>query len=470
MREQEQTVEQPGGSGERAAIPIYYGWFVVAACFVVIAVVSPLMASFSVFYVAVLEEFKWSRGTTAIALSIHLVLLGLASPFAGALIDKYGPRRVMPIGSIITAAALLWLSRSRTQWDFYAAFGVVAAAGSSLLHIVPMTTVVSNWFVRNRGTAIGIVTAGSGAGQLVLMPLLQYLINTMGWRGAYLVLGIVTLTIPPTLIWLFVYSRPEDRGLSAEMEMTRRRKRREVEVVVKGAGEVFERKKGFVRKGEVVILDKEWAETDWTVGKAVKSFRFWALTLVMAMFAAGFFLISVQLVAYLEDKGYSPIMAASVVGVQGLLNVGGKFIGGLLSDRIGREKTLTLSIIIFVASIVLLNLGGFFVNAFVIYAFAIFYGVGYGVALPALMASAADLFQGKHFGSILGIIILGGFVGGAVGTWLGGVFFDLTGAYRVNFFIAALVMFLSAALIWKARPGRVRFVQLEEATEGESET
>lgn len=467
MQPEEQAIEQPGNRAV-AAIPIYYGWFVVAACFVVIAVVSPLMASFSIFYVAVLEEFKWGRGTTAIALSIHLVLLGLASPFAGALIDKYGPRRVMPVGAIITGGALLWLSRSTAQWDFYVAFGVVAAAGSSLLHIVPMTTVVSNWFVRNRGTAIGIVTAGSGAGQLVLMPLLQYLIKTMGWRGAYLVLGIVTLTIPPTLIWLFVHSRPEDRGLTAEMEMRRRRRRKEVEVVIKAEGEVIERKKGIVRKGEVVILDKEWAETEWTVGKAVRSFRFWALSLVMAMFAAGFFLISVQLVAYLEDKGYSPIMAASVVGLQGLLNVAGKFIGGILSDRIGREKTLTLSIAVFVASIVLLNLGGFFVSGFVIYAFAVLYGVGYGVALPALMASAADLFQGKHFGSILGIIILGGFIGGAIGTWLGGFFFDLTGAYRVNFFIAAIVMFVSAALIWKARPGRVRVVQMVEPTETES--
>lgn len=468
MPQEQQTVEKPGDSSRGVSIPIYYGWIVVAACFVVIAVVSPLMASFSIFYVAVLEEFSWGRGSTAIALSIHLVLLGLASPFAGGLIDKYGPRRVMPIGAIITACALLWLSRSTAKWDFYVAFGVVAAAGSSLLHIVPMTTVISNWFIRNRGTAIGIVTAGSGAGQLVLMPLLQYLISTMGWRRAYLVLGIVTLIIPPTLIWLFVHSRPEDRGLTADLEMRRRRKRREVEVVVEADGKVLDRKKGFVRKGEVVILDKEWAETDWTVGKAVRSFRFWALTLVMAMFAVGFFLISVQLVAYLEDKGYSPIMAASVVGLQGLLNVGGKFMGGLLSDRIGREKTLTLSIAIFVASIVLLNLGGFFVSAIVIYAFAILYGVGYGVALPALMASAADLFQGKHFGSILGIIILGGFTGGALGTWLGGFFFDLTGAYRVNFLMAAVVMFISAALIWKARPGRVRFVKTIDASEGQS--
>jgi MFS family permease len=133
-------------------------------------------------------------------------------------------------------------------------------------------------------------------------------------------------------------------------------------------------------------------------------------------------------------------------------------VGGLLCDRIGREKTLTLSIIIFISCIVLLNIGGVIFSPLAIYAFTVLYGMGYGMALPALMASAADLFQGKHFGSILGVMILGGFTGGAVGTWLGGYFFDLTNAYQVNFWVAGLVMLISGALIWKARPSRVRLV------------
>lgn len=430
-----------------------------AACFAVIALISPLIASFSVFYVGVLRDFTWRRGAISIALSIHLVLGGLASPFAGGLIDKYGPRRVMPIGALITAVALFWLSRATALWHFYAAFGVVAAIGSAMLHIVPLTTIVSNWFVRNRGTAIGIVTAGSGAGQLVMLPLLQYLINRIGWRSSYLVLGLAILVIPSTLIRLFLYTRPEDKGLTPDDEWRPRRVRKQVDVVVGADGQELERKRGILRKNEVVILDQEWAETDWTLGKAVRTFRFWALTLVMAMFAVGFFLISVHLVAYLEDKGYGSLLAASIVGLQGLINVVGKFLGGILCDRIGREKTLTLSIGVFVACIVLLNIGGFIVHPSVIYAFAIFYGMGYGLALPALMASAADLFQGRHFGSILGVMILGGFSGGAIGTWLGGFFFDLTHAYQVNFLVAALAMLVSAALIWNARPSRVRIVR-----------
>ncbi|HXG68628.1 MAG TPA: MFS transporter [Blastocatellia bacterium] len=463
MRQLEGTEAQVDGRTAPAAGRIYYGWVLVAACFVVIALVSPLMASFPLFYVAVLKDFNWSRGSTAIAMSLHLVLGGLASPFAGGLIDRYGPRRVMPIGALLTAGALIWMSWSTAMWQFYVGFGVIAAIGSSLLHVVPLTTVVSNWFVRNRGTAIGIVTAGSGAGQLALLPLLQFLIDRAGWRVSYLALGLAILVVPTVLIWLFLYSKPADRGLTADEEMRPRRKRRRVDVIVEADGQEIERKPGIIRKSEVIILDQEWAETDWTVGKAIRTFRFWALALVMAMFAAGFFLISVHLVAYLSDKGYSSILAASVVGLQGLINIGGKFLGGVLCDRIGREKTLTFSIAIFIACIVLLNVGGFVHSPAIIYAFAVFYGMGYGMALPALMAATADLFQGKHFGSILGVMILAGYVGGALGSWLGGYFFDLTQAYRVNFLVAALVMFVSAALIWKARPSRVRIVKMADA-------
>ncbi len=443
----------------RAMKLVYYGWVIVAVCFVVIAMVAPLQSSFSIFYVAVLNEFNWSRGSTAGILALHLVLNGLMGPFAGGFIDRYGPKLVMPIGAVLTAIALLWLSWSTKQWHFYLAFGVIAAVGSTMIHIVPLTTIVSHWFVRHRGTAIGIVTAGSGVGQLVLMPLLQYLIERIGWRNSYLVLGLAILIIPTVLIRLFLFSRPEDLGLSAEAEMTPRRARKQVEVVIESEGKVIERKKGTLRRNEVIILDKEWAETDWTIGKAIRTYRFWAITLMMAMFAVGFYIISVHLVAYLRDKSYSPILAGSIVGLQGLFNFIGKAFGGILCDRIGREKTLTLSIIVFIACVAMLNLGGLIISPAIIYAFCVFYGMGYGMAVPALIASSGDLFGGKHYGSILGLILLGGFIGGAIGTWLGGKLFDLTGAYAINFIVAAVTMVISMALIWSARPSRVRLIR-----------
>ena len=453
-------IQQHESKFERSASPgIYYGWVVVAVCFAVMTLASPLVAAFSVFYVAILQDLHWSRGNTAIAMSIYLVVNGLTAPFAGGLIDRFGPRRVMPVGALVTGLALALLSQITSLWQFYVAFGVIAAMGGAMLHIVPLTTVVSNWFVRNRGTAIGIVTAGQGVGQ-VAVSFLQYLINRIGWRGAYLVLGAAIAVIPTTLILLFLFRRPADRGLSVEDE-TRSEKRKFQD---DGARESQEHPNAVVQNKQLVILDKEWAATEWTVAKAVRTFRFWALTLGMAMFAAGFFIVSVQLVAYLTDKGYSSILAASVVSVQGFITIVGRFTGGALSDRIGREKTLTLSVISFVTCLVLLSAGGLIVSPIIVYVFAIFYGIGSGMTLPVLMASAADLFQGKNFGSVLGVITLGGFSGGAIGAWLGGYLFDLTHGYSVNFLVAALFMFVSGSLIWIARPGGVRLVRVTQAT------
>ncbi len=440
-----------------AASRIYYGWIVVATCFLVIAPVMPLMLpSFGIFQVPILNEFHWDRGSFALALFIHMVFSGLAAPVAGGLIDRFGPRRVMPVGALLTALALIMMSRGSSLWHFYVAFGLMAAAGSSLLQIVPLTALVANWFARHRGTAIGIVSAGSGAGQLTLLPLITLLIDRIGWRHTYLVFGLAILVIPTTLILLFLHTRPEDRGLSIEDESGWRRGRDEAGAkTATGGGEAEQDNRGGGRT-EVVILDKEWAEVDWTVGKASRTFRFWTLALVMAIFAAGMLLVTVQLVAYLGDKGYGSIIVASVLFLQGVLNMVGNFFGGFLCDRIGREKTLTLSLLTFCASIVFLNLAGAVSSPALVYVYTLFYGIGQGMASPALMSSASDLFQGKHFGSILGVIVLGGYFGGAIGGLLGGILFDFTGAYQVNFLLSGLAMLISVALIWKARPGSVR--------------
>jgi MFS family permease len=443
MSQIKDSQEHVDRSGARVPTRFYYGWVIVAVCFLVLTLSSLVASSFPIFFVPIFQDFKESRGTTALAMSIHLVLSGLAAPFAGGLIDRFGPRLVMPIGALVTGAALLWLSQSSALWQFYVTFGVLAAIGSATLHITPLTAVASNWFMRRRGTAISIVVAGPGAGQLLLLPLLQNLIDRSGWRNTYFVFGAVILSVPTILILLFLYSRPSDRGISSE-----------------GEDQLTEANKVKERETKVVTLDTAWTATDWTVSKAVRSFRFWALTFVMAMVAMGLFVVSVHLVAYLLDKGYSSILAASVMGLQGLINVIGTLLGGMLADRIGREKTVTLGMFMFIGCIVLLSIGGFVVSTFFVYGFAIFFGIGYGMAFPALMAAAADLFQGKHFGSILGVIMLSGYFGGAIGAWLGGFLFDLTHAYRWNFLVAGALMLTSAALIWKAGPGQVRRVKV----------
>ncbi|MDW8238296.1 MAG: MFS transporter [Acidobacteriota bacterium] len=440
---------------------IYYGWVVVLVCVIILAPISIVLDGFSLLYVSVLEEFKWNRADTATAMTIHMVLSGLASPFAGGLMDRYGPRIIMPLGAALTAIGFVWMSQCSAIWHFYVAFGVLAAVGSSMLYFTPLTSLVSKWFERHRGTAIGLVGVGQSIGQ-VLLPVLQFTIDRVGWRWAYFALGLIILLMPTTLALLLLHSRPEDIGLSVKDERLPWPWRE------KSASDVVQKKSAIggiwsqTRRREVVVLDQTWASTEWTVATAVKTSRFWLMMSVLASYAMGLFLTSVQLVAYLVDHGYGTVMAASVMSVQGLINMLGRVWGGILSDRIGREVTLTLAVTAYLVSLVLLSLCSLFVNPVLVYSYAVAFGLAGGMCLPSLMASVADLFEGKHFGSILGIIMLGGWTVGGVGGWLSGLFFDITQGYKLSFVMAALAMVTSVWLIWRTAPRQIRVVKTVE--------
>lgn len=431
----------------------YYGWVIVCVCMVVMTLAAPLLASFSIFYVAIMNDLGWSRGDTALGLAIFLVVTGLGGPVAGGIVDRFQPRWVMPIGTVMTAIALVWMSRMTTKWEFYIAYGLLASAGASLLHLVPFAAIVSNWFMRHRGLALGAVTAGQGLGQ-VSIPLIQYMIDEIGWRRSYLVIGATFFLIPTALILLFLQSRPEDRNLSlADERLPWERRPADVETQ--------EAQRAPAR--ELVILDRRWAEIDWTVIRAMRTARLWMLVLLATLFGAGYMMVNVQLVAYLEDKGYSSILAASAVGLQGFVQIFGRLLGGGLSDSIGREKAVTLGAGIFILFLALLYASGLVANPWLVYAAVILFGLGGAMPMPALMAATGDIFQGKHLGAIIGVMMMGGFVGGAIGAWLGGKLFDLTHSYDSHFILTALVTLGSAALIWGVRPGKVRALDIAPA-------
>jgi MFS family permease len=437
---------------------IYYGWIVLVASVLIVMPFGPVTLSFSLFQAPILDEFHWSRESLATAQGIHFILAGIATPFAGGLVDRFGARRVMPIGALVTALGLILMSRSSAPWHFYIAYGLIAAAGTSLVQLVPLTTILTKWFARYRGMAIGIGNAGSGVGQAVLEGSLKLLIDRIAWRRTLLAYGLMILALPITLIWLFLYNRPEDRGLSIEDESGWRGK---PGAKTETDGGEPDRSKPSKRRIDIVILDKKWAEVDWTVRKAARKFRFWALALAMTMYALGSITIAFQLPTYLKDVGYDSLIA-SALSFQGVLNIVGGFLGGILCDRIGREKTMTVSVVSFCAGIVLLNLAGTGGSPVIVYVFSVFYAIAQGIATPTVMISASDLFQGKHFGSIVGVIFLGAYFGAAIGAVLSGSLFDLTGAYQASFLVSALVLLISAALIWKARPGSVRRAQISQ--------
>ncbi|HKA21718.1 MAG TPA: MFS transporter [Blastocatellia bacterium] len=419
---------------------VYYGWIVVAVSFVTMAIVSPAWFSFSLFYPPILTEFGWTRAATASVYSLNLFVSGALSPLIGLLIDRYGPRTVMPIGALLLAAGFVGSSQIHQLWHFYLWFGLVGAVGLCAVQVVPHAAIISNWFGRNRATALGIIMASLGLGRLVFFPAIQYVISRSGWRVAYIWLAAIITVIVVPIIILFQRHKPADKGLENHPEVS------------SGAGTGSHGARG----RQMVVVDRQWAGTEWTLKNAARTYRFWALALLFIVATGATFLIGVQLVAYLQSAGISSITAASFVGLQGLMSTAGNFVGGILSDRVGREKTLTLSAIIYIAGILALSLIQVYPTTILLYGYAVFFGVGFGMSFPAIMASAADVFQGKRFGSIFGAMnMLGGF-GGAFGAWLGGYAFDKTGGYRAMFIIATAVVASSIVLVWSARPSKVR--------------
>jgi sugar phosphate permease len=192
---------------------VFYGWIVVGISTLVFAIVRGVNDAFSVFFVALLEEFGWSRAAVAGVFSLARLTEGAVSIGVGMLSDRFGLRRLVPVSACLVAFGLVLASQAQTLWIFYVAYGVIFALGSCGLGELSHVLLISRWFVRKRGTAIGIAMAGMGLGILLIVPLAQMCILHLGWRWAYIVLATIVGVgvIPPTLLWQ--RERPEDLGL-----------------------------------------------------------------------------------------------------------------------------------------------------------------------------------------------------------------------------------------------------------------
>ena len=444
------TPSNPPSRDWRARLPFFYGWFILAGSLVALGLTYSVMYSFSVFYVALLEEFGWGRGEAAGVYSVFTIVAGVGALGAGALCDRFGPGRVIACGGIWLATGLLICSRVSELWHLYLAFGVLAAFGVSLAGWTPCVIMVSRWFSGRLGLALGIASGGIGVGIMAVVPLVQVLISSLGWRAAYVSLaGIVFLGLLP--VGLFVLrGRPEDLGQKADGV---------------GSRSIDPKKAGKPRvKKEMEVVDAEWADREWTVSTAVRTMRCWLLAAVKLLGGIATQMIFVHQVVYLVEGGYDRMLAASLVGLIGLLSVAAKVLWGWSADTIGREMTYTLGCAAMVLAIALLALTRVVPFPGMVYLYAVIFAMGYGVSAPLWPVVTSDLFAGRHFGSIYGLIALFSGFGSALGAWLGGYVYDLTGSYMIAFGVAVAGSSASAGALWIVAPRKVRRVRRSLST------
>jgi MFS family permease len=419
--------------------PLFYGWYIALVGATSYALGYGARFSFSVIFPSLLEEFKWSRDLTATMFSVHLLIYGIAAPITGFLVDRTGPRKTMVLGAILLSLGLI-LSRWGNQlWYFWITFGLISGAGLCMIGAVPFTTVLRNWFEKKRGLALSLLFLGSG-GAFGCYPAVAWLIDTTGWRNTYLIEGLVVGGVMIPLVLFVVRYHPRDMGLFRD-----------------GLPETKEGRTSS-GKGTLRVVDPAWTAVDWTLSKAVRTGRFWLICLAtFSLWGINQNILLAHQVAFAIDMGFSKLYAASVLSLFGLTYAIGS-LGSLISDRIGREVTITLATAIGISGMIVLMFIRDASQPWMLYYFSISLGFSNGLCSPAIAAALTDIFQGPRVGPIVGAVWFAFAVGGTIGPWLGGWLFERTGDYFLAFLVATVLFAVACAALWLAAPRKVRRV------------
>jgi len=410
------------------------GWMTVGISFITLALVyGAAWYSFSVFFVALLKEFNWNRSIAAGAFSIFVIIHGIIGPFAGGMVDRFGPRIVFAVGSLTFAVGFMLSSLIYFWWQFYIFFGVVTAAGVALVGWVPNATVIQQWFREKRGLPMGIISSGIGIGIFICVPLIQHLINRLGWRMTYRIIALFIPLIIISMVMAFL-RKP------AKTIMSSHTKNEVTDNAIK----------------DHLVATEEWVSRSWTVREAATTRQFWLLS--VSFFFASFTTHSILThhVAFFIDQGLTALFASYIAGMIGIVSIGAKILWGILSDKIGREVTYTIGIACSVCGMIFLIAFTSFTHRYIPYFYAISFAFGYAVvtALPPLIV--ADFFQGKAYGSIFGTLYMLSNIGGACGTWFTGFIFDQLKSYVPAFIFMIACILLTIVSVWMAAPRKVR--------------
>jgi MFS family permease len=391
---------------------------VVVTTFVTLGLNYGFWYAYSVFLVAFLREFGWSRSVVAGAFSILVVVHGVSGPALGWLVERFGPRPVIASGGALLSVSLLMAAHLSAVWHLYLVIGILAALGISAAGWVPAVVLIRSWFPTHVGTALGISSAGIGVGIFALVPFTQLMIDSLGWRWALRVLAVMVAAwiIPAAL--LLVRNAPP-------------------------------------RAAAPSTIAAAPARPHWTVRTVLRSWKFWTTGVVFFAGSVATQMLLVHQVAYLVDHGVSALVGATLVGVVGIASIGGKTGWGTLSDRVGREPTYSLAFGCVALSVACLALAGAYPRTPLPYVYALLIGVGYAVTAPLTPAIASDLFGGPRFPRIFGLLHLMNSLGGAAGPWIAGWLFDRTGSYALALPLAAGMALLAPALLWVVAPRRL---------------
>jgi MFS family permease len=408
---QTQTINSSSEGPQLSRKPgLFYGYWIVVATFFCLFITSGAgFFAFSLFVKSLQTELGWGRGEIMVAFSLFLLVQGAASPFIGRIIYLFEAKKVIAIGAVASGLGFTLLYWVNSLWYFYLCYILIGIGMTAMGH-VPASTIVSNWFERWRGTAIGIMSTGIGAGGFALAPLIGgYIIPNYGWRVAYLALAILTWVIIIPLALFVIRTKPADMGLYPD---------------------------GRQAPEEAVATEALPVEArGLTLRMALATSGFWLMA--VAYFAGGLSSVGVvqNQAPFLEDIGFPMALAATALGGVGLGSLIGKFVFGWLCDRIPAKYVYALALSLQAGGIVVLMNIKPESPPFMIWLYVALTGLGAGGWLPTMSMLVSTSFGLAAYGVIFGVVNIAQSAGVAIGPLMAGYMYDIMGTYFWAFVI-----------------------------------
>ncbi len=397
---------------------LFYGYLVVAACFVILFLVwGMVLNTFPIFLKPLAEDMNWGRGDVALALLMGSIGTGIGAPVAGIVIDRIGARPVMVAGALMIGLGLLVGSQVSHLWQLYLVF-IAIGCGLMCASIIPCSLIISNWFVSRRGAAMSGAFVGTSAGGMIMSPVANWIILQHGWRTAFALSGIMILVVVIPVVLLAIRTHPSEVGLEPY---------------------------------RADADDASNAEASWGVGvkEALSMRSFWqlsAIMLIIALVAGG---LGNHCVAYLTDLEHSPDRAAFAWSLVMGVMILGKLSLGPLADRWSARNAMAGACVLFAVSIAILT---FAQPYWIVVVFAALYGFACGAPLVLNPLLTSGYLGMKHFGALYGVLNIMGTVGGALGPVGAGLYFDSQGNYLPVFYFFAAMMLVAAVIAVSMRP------------------
>ncbi|MBK0010281.1 MFS transporter [Bacillus sp. S35] len=394
----------------------HYAWIIVFVTFLTFLAVQGVRLSFGAFVEPWETDFSMDRGTISLISTLSFITYGLSQPLIGRLVDKLGARLILSFSTFLVGISIFLTSFVTQPWQLFFLYGIMVSFGVGGASNVAATVVVTNWFNEKRGLAFGIMEAGFGAGQMLLVPGSLMLIHWLNWKMTVVILGAFLVLIVFPIVLLFLRNHPKEKGL------------------VPIGGEIVEED----------TVEKKALNTNASIWNVFLKREFWFLILPFAI--CGFTttgLMDTHLIPFSHDHGFSTSVTSAAVSILAGFNIIGILLSGIVAARWSSRKMLFLLYGMRAISICILLYSH---NSALLLIFAVLFGlVDFATVAPTQLL-ATQYFKEYSIGFILGWLFLSHQIGSALGAYLPGLFYNETGSYNISFYVSIMILAGAAIL------------------------